>query len=73
MKKLFTSADEYIKSCNWKDLTLIKFCLWSIGVLIGVNLPRKNRRAATAVSAGVFVATYIAIMPRFLKILFSKD
>ena len=73
MKKLFTSADEYIKGCDWKDLALIKFCLRSIGVLIGANLPKKNRHAATAVSAGVFVATYIAIMPKFLKILFSKD
>lgn len=73
MNKLFESADKYLKTCDWKDLALIKFCLRSIGVLIGVSLPAKSKKPAAVVSAIVFVATYVALMPRFFRILFGKD
>ena len=28
MKKLFDYADSYLKKCDWRDLALIKFCLF---------------------------------------------
>lgn len=39
MKKLFGYADAYIQQSDWKTLAMLKFCLASIGVLIGVSLP----------------------------------
>ena len=36
MKKLFDSADLYLKQSDWKNLALIKFCLASIGLLVGL-------------------------------------
>ena len=43
MKNLFAIADEYLRQSDWRDLALIKFCLFSMGVLAGVLVP-KNRR-----------------------------
>lgn len=43
MKNLFAIADEYLRQSDWRDLALIKFCLFSMGVLAGVLAP-KNRR-----------------------------
>ena len=33
MKKLFDAADRYLKIADWKDMALLKFCLFSMGVL----------------------------------------
>ena len=43
MKKLFDSADIYLRQADWKDLALIKFCLASIGLLAGLQIPKKHR------------------------------
>ena len=36
MKVLFDAADIYLKQSTWKDLALVKFCLFSIGLLCGL-------------------------------------
>lgn len=40
MKNLFAIADVYIRQSDWRDLALIKFCLFSMGVLAGVLVPK---------------------------------
>ena len=72
MKKLFESADVFCMESNWKVLAVLKFCLISMGVLIGLALPAKLRKAAAAVAALVFIASYIPIMLRFFEILFRE-
>lgn len=73
MKALFDAANQYVKESDWKDLSLIKLCLCAIGVIIGINIPRKHRKTATKVAAGIFAVTYIPLMAKFIKIIFSKD
>ena len=34
MKKLFDAADRYLKIADWKDMALLKFCLFSMGANI---------------------------------------
>ena len=43
MKKLFAFADEYIASLKWNHLSMIKFCLISLGVIIGILVPSKAK------------------------------
>lgn len=43
MKCLFGYADRYIQKSSWKDMALLKFCLFSMGILIGMQLPEKAR------------------------------
>ena len=42
MKKLFpwlfTSADRYLRASDWKDIALIKLCLFAIGLLAGMQV-----------------------------------
>ena len=42
--KLFQVADRYCKESNWKTLALLKICLFSIGVMIGILLPKEKKR-----------------------------
>ena len=72
MKRLFGYADEYIKQSDWKDLAMIKFCLASMGVIIGASLSEKRRKPAVWIASGVFVATYLPLMEKFFRIVSSK-
>ncbi|HIY21406.1 MAG TPA: permease of phosphate ABC transporter [Candidatus Flavonifractor merdigallinarum] len=66
MKKLFTAADTCIAEMNWRDLALVKFCLCSMGILLGLAAPKRSRKWV-ALGAGVlFIATYIPLMLKFL-------
>ncbi len=64
MKKLFELGNRYAANSDWTDFALTKFCLCSMGVLIGVSLPPKDREIAVPVACGVFAATYIPLMKR---------
>lgn len=68
MKFLFDSADTYLQHSDWRDFALIKFCLFSMGIIAGVLLPSKAKKPAFATAAVVFVATYIPLMVKYGKI-----
>ncbi len=73
MGKLFDYADRYLEKSNWKDLAMIKFCLFSIGVLAGMRIPEKNRNRACCMAAIVFAATYIPLMAKFFAVVMEED
>lgn len=68
MKKLFDSADWYLAESDWKDIALIKFCLCSMGVVIGASLPKKAKKGAVGIASAVFLSTYVPLMSKYLKI-----
>lgn len=68
MKFLFNSADAYLRQSDWRDFALIKFCLFSMGVIAGIALPPKAKKPAIVTAAMVFVATYIPLMVKYGKI-----
>jgi len=67
--KLFDAADRYIKESTWKTITALKFCLLSLGVIIGMLLPRSCMLPVIAVCAAIFLITYIPLMRRLLRTL----
>ena len=69
MKALFTSADEYLCQSSWKDLAVLKLCLLSLGLLIGMEIPKRGRKETRIAAALLFAATYIPLMVRYLRIL----
>ncbi len=73
MKKLFYYADKYIEKSNWKDLAMLKLCLFAIGILGGMRIPEKNRKQAGWIAAAVFVATYIPLMAKFFSVIAQKE
>ena len=69
MKFLFNAADKYLKQSDWKDLALIKFCLFSMGLLCGASVKGKNKKHFTIGALVVFIATYITLIADFLPVL----
>ena len=68
MKQLLELGNRYAARSSWKDFALVKFCLCAIGVMIGANIPKKNKRGAMAAAGGVFAATYIPLMKKVFSI-----
>ena len=69
--KLLRAADLYMKTSSWKTIAALKFCLLSLGVIIGVLLPQNCMLPVIAVCAVIFLITYIPLMRKFFLILKS--
>lgn len=73
MKKLFCYADKYVEQSSWKDFALVKLCLFAMGIMVGIRIPDKNKRVAGWIAYFVFLATYLPLMSKFLRIVTEKD
>lgn len=72
MQRLLDYSSRYIKKTTWKDFALIKLCLCSMGILIGLSVPKKATKPV-AVTAGItFIATYIPLMMKVIDVV-EKD
>ena len=72
MKKLFpwlfTSADRYLRASDWKDIALIKLCLFAIGLLAGMQVRDLDKKAVRAGAAALFFVTYIPLMSKYIGV-----
>lgn len=64
MKMFLELGNRYAAKSDWKDFALTKFCVCSIGVVIGSCISAENRKKAMAVAGGVFAATYVPLMKK---------
>ena len=69
MKRLFAGAEEFINASTWRDLALLKFCLFALGFLFGTKVPRRRRLIARVGAAVLFISTYIPLMIKYIAAL----
>lgn len=72
VKRFFVCADEFVRQSSWRDLALVKLCLCAAGLMIGMALPKRAKKTASMVAAGVFCCTYLPLILKFLRI-FHED
>ncbi|MCI9577639.1 MAG: permease of phosphate ABC transporter [Oscillibacter sp.] len=72
MKRLFAGADEFLRESGWRDLALVKFCLFSMGLLAGLQVTERCRKRVRIAASAVFLLTYVPLMAKFLRILTEK-
>ena len=46
MDKLFDFGNRYARESTWKDFALVKFCLFSMGLAAGTQIPEKHKKKA---------------------------
>lgn len=73
MKKLFSYADKYLQKSSWKEMAMLKFCLFSMGILAGMQISPKNKKKAGILAGLVFLITYIPLMKKFAEVVAEKD
>lgn len=49
--KLFKIADQYCKESTWKTLALVKFCLFSMGLMAGMKIPEEKKKCFMRLAA----------------------
>lgn len=67
MKNLFAIADEYLRQSDWRDLALIKFCLFSMGVCRRA-CSQKQKKAGCLSGRRDFAVTYLPLMAKFFGV-----
>lgn len=73
MKYFLDLGNRYMQESDWKDLSLLKFCLFAMGLLIGTQVTEKYKKPVIGVSLGVFIVTYIPLMSKLFKIMGKKE
>ena len=73
METLFGYADRYLEKSSWKDLALIKFCLFAIGIMVGIRIPAKGRGPVGRIAAFVFAVTYVPLMVKFFGVISEAE
>lgn len=68
MKTLISIANDYIETSDWKTITALKFCLLSLGVIAGMQVRGEHRKPVTKCALTVFLATYIPLMAKLIRI-----
>ena len=71
MKKYLDDGMKFFATCTWKDIGLLKLCLFSLGMVAGMTIPAKRRAIPCLVAAVAFVGSYIPLMARFIN--FSRN
>ena len=69
MKKLFAAANRYVETSDWKVIAVLKFCLLSLGMMVGMLIKPAQKKPVFLGALGVFTATYIPLMAKLFRIL----
>ena len=72
-KKLLDFGNRYADKSTWKDFALVKFCLFSMGLAVGTQVPDKHKRKTIGTAVCVFLATYIPLMAKVFRIALDKE
>ena len=73
MKCLLEFGNKYARQSDWTDFALVKFCLCAMGILIGIHIPTNKKKAVVPAAGAVFVAAYVSLMARVVKLALSED
>ena len=73
MKQFMNRMRGYVRHLKLRDFALIKICLCSLGVLLGLTVSQKNKKPAMIAAFSVFVASLAAVSARLLQELSVRD
>lgn len=73
MNKLVAAGKLYLKKMDLFDVALLKLCVGSLGVLVGLAAARKHRKGAGMAAGLIFCLTYVPLMGRFFRALVTVE
>ena len=73
IKALLALGDRYAARSSWKDFALVKFCLFSMGLIAGTMVPKEKKEPVIAVAAAIFAASYVPLMAKVFRVAAEKD
>ncbi len=73
MKKLFEAANRYVETSDWKIIAVLKFCLISLGMMVGMLIRPEHKKPVFLGALGVFLVAYIPLMVKFFRVFTEKE
>ncbi len=73
MSRLFEAANCYIEASDWKIIAVLKFCLISLGMMIGMQIKPAHKKPVFLGALGVFGVTYVPLMVKFYRVFTDKE
>ena len=71
-ERCIAATDAYMKESTWKDLGLIKLCVFSVGVLMGLTVPKNHKTVYSIIGALVIGVTLTPIMMKFIPMILEE-
>jgi len=68
MKNMITAGEEYIKKMDMADVGLLKICLFSMGLVSGICVSKKNKKKIGFWAMLISMITFIPLMSKFSQI-----
>ena len=73
MNKLIHATNEYKSHMTLVDIGLLKLCLMSLGVLLGIAVPKGHKKKAAAGASIAFAFTYARLMTNYVTIVLKQS
>lgn len=67
MKEFVAGVRQYIEKCDWTDLTLFKICVFALGVIVGLCVPKAKKKFPLLLAGLVFIITLVPLADRFIQ------
>ena len=58
-EKLFVEANRYVETSDRQTVAVLKFCLISLGMMVGMQIKPRHKKPVFPGALGVFTATYV--------------
>ena len=71
--KLFEAANHYVETSDWKIIAVLKFCLISLGMMVGMMIKPKHKKPVFLGALGVFGIMYVPLMVKFYRVFTGKE
>ena len=71
--KLFEAANRYVETSDWKIIAVLKFCLISLGMMVGMMIKPEHKKPVFLSTLGVFGMTYVPLMVKFYRVFTGKE
>ncbi len=72
MTKMKDFFDGYVVEFDWKDVTLMKICMCTFGILLGMNVKYKQKWITRFFASLCFLGTAILLCMRALDIAYPE-
>ncbi len=73
LNKLLCAGNRYLKEMDLADMAALKFCLASMGVLMGLGVSARHKKPVGLLAAILFVGTYIPLMSKFIAVGWGEE
>ena len=72
MKRFWWYIQKYNEDMTLSDKGLLRVCMLSLGVLLGLCMPHKSKKTVGAAAITGFLLSYVPLVGKFVSLMFPR-